>query len=133
MHYEVGQLVIGKVTKVKPFALFMEFGNGQEGLLHISEISDSYIRDIEKYGSRGDEMKVKIVAIDETNGFLRVSLKKVPPEEAYSTHSNNVRKLPDCGSEDFKPLAAHLKKWITSTLEEAKKENENEITTEQSN
>ena len=133
MHYEVGQLVIGKVTKVKPFALFMEFEDGLEGLLHISEISDSYIRDIERYGTHGDELKVKIVSIDETNGFLRVSLKKVPPEEAYSTHNNNVRKTPDFNTEDFKPLANHLDKWIASTLEEAKKENEDEITTEQSN
>lgn len=122
MHFEIGQLIIGKVTKVKPFALFMEFEGGVEGLLHISEISDSYIRDIEKYGSRGDEIKVKVVAIDETNGFLRVSLKKVPSEEAYSTHNNNIRKLPDCDKNDFQPLADHLDKWISITLEEAKKE-----------
>ncbi len=122
MKFEIDQLVIGKVTKVKPFALFMEFEGGVEGLLHISEISDSYIRDIEKFGSKGDEIKVKIVSIDETNGFLRVSLKKVPPEEAYSTHSNNVRKLPDCDKNDFKPLADHLNEWINKTLEEAKKE-----------
>jgi predicted RNA-binding protein with RPS1 domain len=49
-------------------------------------------------------------------------LKKVPPEEAYSTHSNNVRKLPDCDKNDFKPLADHLNEWINKTLEEAKKE-----------
>lgn len=122
MKFEIGQLVIGKVIKVKPFALFMEFEGGVEGLLHISEISDSYIRDIEKFGSKGDEIKVKIVSIDETNGFLRVSLKKVPAEEAYSTHSNNVRKLPDCDKNDFKPLADHLNEWINKTLEEAKKE-----------
>lgn len=122
MHFEIGQLIIGKVTKVKPFALFMEFEGGVEGLLHISEISDSYIRDIEKYGSRGDEIKVKVVAIDETNGFLRVSLKKVPTDEAYSTHNNNIRKLPDCDKNDFQPLADHLEKWINITLEKAKKE-----------
>ena len=115
MHFEIGQLIIGKVTKVKPFALFMEFEGGVEGLLHISEISDSYIRDIEKFGSKGDEMKVKVVAIDETNGFLRVSLKKVPPEEAYSTHNNNVRKLPECDKNDFMPLADHLDGWIKTT------------------
>lgn len=122
MKFEIDQLIIGKVTKVKPFALFMEFEGGVEGLLHISEISDSYIRDIEKFGSKGDEIKVKIVSIDETNGFLRVSLKKVPAEEAYTTHSNNIRKLPDCDKNDFKPLADHLNEWINKTLEEAKKE-----------
>ena len=125
MKYEVGQLIIGTVTKVKPFALFMSFDEGAEGLLHISEISDSYIRDIEKYGRVGDQLKVMVVSIDDTNGFLRVSLKKVPQEEAYSTHDNSLRSLPLAGENDFKPLASRLDKWIKQTLQEAEKEKEN--------
>ena len=124
MKYEVGQLIIGTVTKVKPFALFMEFEGGVEGLLHISEISDSYIRDIEKYGRVGDQMKVKVVAVDESNGFLRISLKQVPSQEAFSTHDNSVRNVPQAGANDFKPLANRLNKWIEQTLQEAEKEKE---------
>jgi len=124
MPYQVGQSVIGKVIKVKPFAIFMSFEDGSEGLLHISEISDSYVRDIEKYGSKGDEIKVKIVSIDETNGYLRVSLKRVPQEEAYSTHNNNVRKAPECNEGDFKPLKDKLDGWIKDMLLEAEKEGE---------
>ena len=126
MKYEIGQLVIGTVTNVKPYALFMEFEDGISGLLHISEISDSYIRDIEKYGTKGDQLKVKIVSIAENNGFLRVSLKQVPAEEAYSTHNNNVRKAPETTSEDFAPLAEKLPGWIEQTLAEAKKEENND-------
>ncbi|MBO7385584.1 MAG: S1 RNA-binding domain-containing protein, partial [Clostridia bacterium] len=37
------------------------------GLLHISEISDSFIRDIEKFGTKGDQLKVMIVSIDENS------------------------------------------------------------------
>ena len=123
MKYEVGQNVIGTVTNVKPYALFMEFEDGVTGLLHISEISDAFIRDIEKYGTKGDKLKVKIVSIDENNGFLRVSLKQVPKEEAFSTHDNEVRKVPVADSEDFKPLAEKLPEWIAQTLKEAKGEN----------
>ena len=54
MEYQVGQIVLGKVYNVKPYALFMTFEDGVTGLLHISEISDSFVRDIEKYGSIGD-------------------------------------------------------------------------------
>ena len=122
MPYQVGQLVIGKVIKVKPFAIFMSFDDGAEGLLHISEISDSYVRDIEKYGSKGDEIKVKIVSIDETNGYLRVSLKRVPQEEAYSTHNNSVRRAPECNEGDFNPLKERLDGWIKDMLVEAEKE-----------
>ena len=122
MKYEVGQVVTGTVTNVKPYALFMEFEDGVSGLLHISEISDSFIRDIEKFGSKGDQMRVVIVSIDENNGFLRVSYKRVPKEEAFTSHDNNVRKAPETTSSDFKPLAERLPGWIATTLEEANEE-----------
>ena len=120
MKYEVGQLVIGTVTNVKPYALFMDFEDGVSGLLHISEISDSFIRDIEKYGTKGDQLKVMIVSIDENNGFLRVSFKQVPPEEMFSSHTNNARKIPETSDEDFKALEEKLPEWIANTLAEAK-------------
>ena len=126
MKYEVGQIVLGTVINVKPYALFLEFEDGVTGLLHISEISDAFIRDIERYGSKGDQMKVMIVSIDENNGFLRVSYKKVPPEETYSNHANNVRRVPDTNSEDFAPLAEKLPEWIKETLEKTKKENDDD-------
>ena len=121
MKYEVGQIIIGTVTNVKPYALFMEFEDGVNGLLHISEISDSFIRDIEKFGTKGDQLKVMIVSIDENNGFLRVSLKRVPKEESFSTHNNSIRKAPEAEKEDFAPLAEKLPEWIANTLEEAKR------------
>ena len=124
MQYEVGQLIIGTVTNVKPYAVFMQFEDGIEGLLHISEISDSYIRDIEKYASKGDQIKVQVVSIDGSNGFLRVSLKKVPHEDAYSTHVNNGRVSLKSDEADFKPLADHLDEWIKTTLKKAKEEEE---------
>lgn len=122
MQYEVGQLVIGTVINVKPYAVFMQFEDGVEGLLHISEISDAYIRDIDKYASKGDKIKVMIVSIDGSNGFLRVSLKKVPQEDAYSTHVNKGRQMVKADESDFKPLADHLDEWIKETLQKAKKE-----------
>ena len=123
MKYQVGQLVIGKVYNVKPYALFMSFDDGVTGLLHISEISDSFIRDIEKYGSVGDEIKVKILSIDKDNGFLRVSYKQVPPEEMYSNHINQ-RKLPTTSEEEFLPLKEKLDSWIKEAYEKIDKENE---------
>ena len=116
MNYQVGQLIIGKVYNVKPYALFMSFDEGVTGLLHISEISDSFVRDIEKYGSVGDEIKVKILTIDKENGFLRVSYKQVPPEEAYSSHINQ-RRLPTVTEEEFQPLKDKLDGWINDAYQ----------------
>lgn len=120
MKYEVGQIVIGTVTNVKPYALFMSFEDGVSGLLHISEISDSFIRDIERYGTKGDQIKVMIVEIDKNNGFLRVSLKRVPEAESFSTHTNGGRTVPEANDSDFKSLEEKLPKWIENTLKEAK-------------
>ncbi len=122
MKYEVGQLIIGRVESVKPYALFLVFDEDTKGLLHISEISDSYIRDIEKFGTIGDEMRVKILSIDEHNGFMRVSLKQVPEEEKYSTHTNEKRHVPEIDKEAFKSLEEHLPGWIDETLKKAKGE-----------
>ena len=120
MKYELNQLVIGKVISVKPYAIFMQFEDNIEGLLHISEISNNYIRDIEKFGVVGDEIKVKILSIDKNNGFLRVSLKQVPPEEAFSTHKNIARNIPVLPDDAFDPLKEKLPTWIENTLKEIK-------------
>lgn len=120
MKYQVGQLIVGKVYNVKPYALFMSFEDGVTGLLHISEISDSFIRDIEKYGSVGDEIKVKILSIDKDNGFLRVSYKQVPPEEMYSSHTNQ-RKVPTTSEDEFLPLKEKLDSWIKEACENIEK------------
>ena len=120
MKYQVGQLIVGKVYNVKPYALFMSFEDGVTGLLHISEISDSFIRDIEKYGSVGDEIKVKILSIDKDNGFLRVSYKQVPPEEMYSSHTNQ-RRMPTTSEDEFLPLKEKLDSWIKEAYENIEK------------
>lgn len=124
--YEIGELVIGKVIAIRPYAVFMSFDDTQSGLLHISEISDAYIRDIEKYASIGDEIRVKIIDIDERNGFLRVSLKQVPPQEMYSTHQNNRRDFVSASTEEFASLAEKLPEWIDEAYQKAKEEEDND-------
>ena len=121
--HEVGELLIGKVTGVKPYALFLTFEDGSQGLLHISEISDEFIRDIEKYGTFNDEMRVKVLSIDHNNGFLRVSYKQVDPEDKYNTHDNSKKINPiQVNEADFTPLREKLPEWIADTLKKAKEE-----------
>lgn len=126
MEYKVGDLIIGKVNQIRPYALFLTFDNGANGLLHISELSDGYIRDIEKFGTIGDEIKVKILSIDPNNGFLRVSYKEVPESEIYSTHDSSVRRLPQFDEADFTDLENKLPEWINDTLKKAKKDLDND-------
>lgn len=121
MKYDVGDIILGTVNQIRPYALFLTFEDGSKGLLHISEISDAYVRDIERYGSIGDVIKVKVIEVDHFNGFLRVSLKKVPEEERYSTHDNAQKKMPEFDEADFSSLQEKLPEWIETTLKKARK------------
>ena len=122
MDFKIGDIIIGKVNQIRPYALFLTFEGNVNGLLHISELSDGYIRDIEKYGSVGDEIKVKVLSIDSSNGFLRVSYKAIPEEERYSTHTNTSRGTPQFDEADFTDLEKKLPEWINDTLQKAKEE-----------
>jgi len=124
MEIHVGDLIIGEITQVRPYALFLTFEDGKQGLLHISEISNLYIRDIEKYGTVGDKLRVKVLEIDPNNGFLRVSLKQVSEDMAYSTHEESRKNKVVTDENEFKTLKDNLPKWIEETLKEAKKEND---------
>lgn len=121
MAYDIGDLVIARVEKVRPYALFLVCEDGSHGLLHISEISDDYVRDIEKFGSIGDQLKLMVIEIDSYNGFLRFSYKRVPEEDRFNTHNDSEKKLPVFDEADFSSLEAKLPEWIEETLKKAGK------------
>ncbi len=64
---EMGKIYRGTVTSVKDFGCFVEILPGKDGLVHISELCDDYVRNIEQYCKLGDELLVKVIAIDEQN------------------------------------------------------------------
>ena len=78
---EIGRVYDARVKRVTNFGAFCEYLPGKEGLVHISELSSSYVKDINKVVKVGDEFKVKIVEIDEMN---RVNLSKKQADEAYT-------------------------------------------------
>ena len=64
---EVGKIYTGRVSSVKDFGAFVEILPGKDGLVHISELSDSYVQSVSDVCRVGDEMLVKVVAIDDQN------------------------------------------------------------------
>jgi len=117
---KVGDIVIAKITDVKPYAAFLSFEDGSRGLLHISEISDKFIKDIDSYVSKGDEISVLVLSIDDTDHFIRTSFKKIPEQERHTSHVNE-RVKPLVNDEDFAPLKERLEGWIKESLEEKEK------------
>lgn len=75
----VGEVLDGKVLSVMPFGAFVSIGENVSGLVHISEISSSYVKDINEHIKKGDSVKVKIIKIDE-DGKISLSIKQAAPE-----------------------------------------------------
>ena len=80
MEFEVGSIVSGKVTKIAAFGAFVSLEGGKSGMVHISEISSGFVRDIRDHLSEGQQVRVKIIKIDE-NGRISLSIKQVPVEK----------------------------------------------------
>jgi ribosomal protein S1 len=73
----VGDIVSAKVTGVADFGLFIQFEDNLEGLIHISEISWDRVNDIHKKYKVGDELKAKIIEIDEEKQRISLSIKRL--------------------------------------------------------
>ena len=71
---EVGKTYLGRITGVKDFGAFVEILPGRDGLVHISELSDSYVEKVDDVCKLGEEMLVKLLSIDD-QGKIRLSRK----------------------------------------------------------
>ena len=83
---EVGQDFDGKVVTIKPFGAFVAIGPDREGLVHISEVANQRIENISDYLKEGDEVKVRLIDIDD-RGRLKLSIKETgtPAEPKYAS------------------------------------------------
>ena len=80
MAVEIGAILEGKVTGITNFGAFVEFPDKTTGMVHISEVSSSFIKDIHEKLSEGDTVKVKVIDINE-KGKIALSIKKALPQE----------------------------------------------------
>ena len=80
MQLEVGAILEGKITGVKKFGAFVALPGGKTGMVHISEVSNSFIEDLSTVLSEGQEVKVKVLNIAE-DGKIALSIKRTLPPE----------------------------------------------------
>ncbi len=77
---EIGQIVEGKVTGLTSFGAFVSLPDGKSGMVHISEVSNAFVKEIKDHLSEGQTVKVKIIGIND-EGKISLSIKKAMPEE----------------------------------------------------
>ncbi len=101
MSIEVGSKVEGKITGITNFGAFVELPGGDTGLIHISEVADTYVKDISNYLKEDEKVKVKIINVDE-DGKIGLSIKqledpserkeKVAPKLSFEEQMDNFLK-----------------------------------------
>ncbi|GKV66690.1 MULTISPECIES: S1 domain-containing RNA-binding protein [Sporosarcina] len=79
MSIEVGSKLEGKVTGITNFGAFVELPNGSTGLVHISEVADNYVKDINDHLKVGDMVEVKVMNVG-ADGKIGLSIRKAKPE-----------------------------------------------------
>ena len=106
MELEIGAIQEGKVTGITKFGAFVLLPGGKSGLVHISEIANAYVNDVNDYLKVGDAVKVKILSVNEA-GKINLSIKQAQPSAprpAYTTRpANTYRSAPSHGGEVAPP------------------------------
>ncbi|GGH75060.1 general stress protein 13 [Pullulanibacillus pueri] len=125
--YNVGDIVEGKVTGIKSFGAFVALDDKHQGLVHISEISHDFVKDINEKLSVGDTVKVKILKIDQDAGKVSLSIRQTQPKPERpaatkrttqaSGSSNNNRRGSNDNTGGFNTLEQKLKNWIKESNE----------------
>ena len=100
MVLETGKIVTGKVTGISPFGAFVSLGEGKTGLVHISEVALTYVKNVSDFLKENDEVKVKIMSVDE-NGKVSLSIKQALLEEKKNQAPAAPAKVPRTERVDF--------------------------------
>lgn len=121
MEYKQGDIVSGTVNGIQPYGAFIKLDNGEQGLIHISEISSYFVKSISQYVTLGQKIKIKVIEVLEDKHLYRFSLKQV--ETRYRQNVRNFKPVNNkkrwripLNQQDFTPLKEHLDEWITTEL-----------------
>ena len=118
---EVGSVIKGKVTGIQPYGAFVSLDENTQGLVHISEVTHGYVKDINEFLKVGDEVNVKVLSIDENAGKIGLSIRATEeapaqPEAAKAKKPRPKRQTAAVAETEnvqgFNTLKDKLQEWI---------------------
>ena len=114
--YEVGEVVTGKVTGIQPYGAFVALDEQTQGLIHISEITYGFVKDVTEFLKIGEEIQVKILDIDEDSEKISLStraLQEAPPQKKKESPRKTLQdRVNENDANGFKSLKDKLQHWI---------------------
>lgn len=112
--YKVGKIVKGNITGIEKYGIFVSLDNFYSGLIHISEISNDFVKDPSYYGEVGETIYVKVIEVDEKTNHVKLSIKDID----YRINKKQTKsKIKETGS-GFIILKDNLDRWISKKIEE---------------
>lgn len=114
--YEVGEVVTGKVTGIQPYGAFVALDDSTQGLVHISEITYGYVKDVSDFLKIGEEIQVKVLDVDEGADKISLStraLQEAPPQKKKDQPRKSLQdRVDENDANGFKSLKDKLQHWI---------------------
>jgi general stress protein 13 len=105
--YDCGKIVTGCVTGVENYGIFVSLDEYYSGLIHISEISTKFVKDINDYVNIGETIRVKILEKDDDTFHLKLSIKDID----YRVNNKRLNKIMET-EKGFETLSIQLEDWI---------------------
>lgn len=116
---KIGEIVEVTITGIQPYGAFALLPDFSTGLIHISEISEGFVKNVENFVHKGEKISVKIIDIDQTNHQAKLSLKAIDPRSKRRDRRHNFRHLKQPIKETpkgFEPLKEMLPIWIAQEI-----------------
>ena len=118
--FQVGEVVSGKVTGVQPYGAFVALDEETQGLVHISEITYGYVKEVSEFLSVGQEIEVKVLEVDEKAGKISLSIRALQERPATVRKDKKPKKslqarVDEHDAEGFNSLKDKLQEWINKS------------------
>jgi len=120
MAVQVGSIIEGKVTAIKPFGMFVAVSETEQGLVHISQVANGFVKDIHDHFSVGEMVKVKVLSIDDA-GKISLSVRAALPAPERDERRGGGYRGSDRGGnakrDSMSSFEEKLKKWLKHSEE----------------
>ena len=114
--YTKGRIIKANVTGVTKYGIFVKVDNKYSGLVHISEVSDKFVKDPQKFANENETIYVEILDVDKNDNHLKLSIKNID----YRGKGTKKKKIVET-KHGFKTLEYKLPIWIKENIENYKK------------
>lgn len=105
---EPGKIIKGTVSGIKPYGIFVNFENGYSGMIHISEISNKFVKDINEYAKIGEIVPCRVLEVNEQTKKIKLTIKNLDYELRRESSDNAM----------FQSLKEMLPIWMDEKLKE---------------